>query len=242
MSSLVIEMPVISNLALDIMKRVIDENEKTHKINDEELGPLALAAALSDFFELATGLESQDRELDSEEISEVAHYAMDLVDRLESQLWYLDIHDLRDSLSRLFVSLAVWFVQRNAVMDNLQGAANSFAILVNGENNSTELANMSRLMDQVLDAASDEIKIDEDRSDPWRPWRVLNLNSGVAATRALDPELMKTIFEKMERRLPYDLPGFLADGKRQMDTQDVPQEVRDVMTMYSEKWPPKPAH
>ena len=39
MSSLVIEMPVISNLALDIMKRVIDENEKTHKINDEELGP-----------------------------------------------------------------------------------------------------------------------------------------------------------------------------------------------------------
>jgi hypothetical protein len=53
---------------------------------------------------------------------------------------------------------------------------------------------------------------------------------------------MQTIFEKMERRLPYDLPGFFADGKRQMDTQDVPQEVRDVMSMYAEKWPAKPAH
>ena len=242
MSSLAIEMSAISNLALDIMKRVIDENEKSQKINDEELGPLALASALSDFFELASGLESQDQQLESEDISEVAHYAMDLIDRLESQLWYLDIHDLRDNLSRLFVSLAVWFVQRNAVMDNLQGAANSFAILVNGENNPNELATMSRLMDEVLEAASDEMKIDEDRSDPWRPWRVLNLNSGVAATRALDSELMRTIFEKMERRLPYDLPGFFADGKRQMDTQEVPQEVRDVMTMFAEKWPAKPPH
>ncbi len=242
MSSLAIEMSAISNLALDIMKRVIDENEKSQKINDEELGPLALASALSDFFELASGLESQDQQLESEDISEVAHYAMDLIDRLESQLWYLDIHDLRDNLSRLFVSLAVWFVQRNAVMDNLQGAANSFAILVNGENNPDELATMSRLMDEVLEAASDEMKIDEDRSDPWRPWRVLNLNSGVAATRALDSELMRTIFEKMERRLPYDLPGFFADGKRQMDTQEVPQEVRDVMTMFAEKWPAKPPH
>lgn len=241
MSSLTIEIPAISNLALEIMKRVIDENEKTQKITDEQSGPVPLAAAMSDFFQLAEALENGG-ELESDEaISELAHYALDLVDRLQAQLWYLDIHDQRDKLSRLFVSLAVWFARQNAVLDNLKGAGDSFAILVNGENDKQELANMSRMMDEVLQAASDEIKRDEDQSDNWRPWRVLNLNAGVAATRSFDTELMQDTFENMEQRLSHEMPSFLADGLRQATSQDVPQEVVDTINRFAEKWPiPKP--
>ena len=79
-----------------------------------------------------------------------------------------------------------------------------------------------------------------DRSNPWRPWRVLNLNTGIAATRSLDPELMKQVFDQLVKRLPDDVSGFFADGKRQMDAQDVPQEVRDVLNQYAEKWPSEP--
>ena len=236
MSSLVIEIPVISDLALEIMKRVIDENEKTQKITDEQSGPIPLAAAMSDFFELASALENGEQLEDSAAISELAHYALDLVDRLQAQLWYLDIHDQRDRLSRLFASLAVWFARQNAILDNLNGAADSFAILVNGENDSTVLADMSRLMDEVLQAASDEIKMDEDRSDQFRPWRVLSLNSGVAATRSVDAKLMQDTVEKMEQRLPHDLPGFFADGKRQVQMQEVPDDVREVMTQFADNW------
>ena len=242
MSSLVIEIPAISDLALDIVKRAIEENEKTQKIPDPDLGPLPLASALSDFFELAAGLEQQEQQPDNDSMTELSHYTLDLVDRLASQIWHLDIHNKRDNLARLFVCLAVWFARRDAKLENLQATADSFAILVNAENDAVELANMSRFIDEVLDAASDTIKADEDKTDPWRPWRVLNLNSGVAATRALEPELMESIFKKMEQRLPYDIPGFFADGKRQMDAQDVPQEVRDVMTRYAEKWPDKSQH
>lgn len=236
MSSLVIEIPVISDLALEIMKRVVDENEKTQKITDEQSGPIPLASAMSDFFQLASALENGQQLEDSAAISELAHYALDLVDRLKAQLWYLDIHDQRDRLSRLFASLAVWFARQDAVLDNLNGAADSFAILVNGENDSAVLADMSRLMNEVLEAASNEIKMDEDRSDQFRPWRVLNLNSGVAATRSFDANLMQETFERMERRLPHDLPGFFADGKRQVQMQEVPEDVREVMTQFADKW------
>lgn len=242
MSSLVIEIPAISNLALEIMKRVIDENEKTQKITDQESGPIPLAQAMSDFFQIASSLEQEDQQIDSDAISEMAHYALDLMDRLSYQVLHLDIHNQRDNISRLFASLSVWFVRRGAILDNLEGTADGFAILVNGENDQEELATMSRLMDEVLEAATDEIQLDADRSNPWRPWRVLNLNTGVAATRSLAPDLMKTTFEKLGRRLPYDMPGFFADGKRQMDAQNVPQEVRDLMTGYSDKWPDKPVH
>jgi hypothetical protein len=236
MNSLVIEIPVISDLALEIMKCVIDENDKTHKITDEQSGPIPLASAMSDFFQLASALENGQQLEDSAAISELAHYALDLVDRLKAQLWYLDIHDQRDRLSRLFASLAVWFARQDAILDNLNGAADSFAILVNGENDSAVLADMSRLMNEVLEAASNEIKMDEDRSDQFRPWRVLNLNSGVAATRSFDANLMQETFERMERRLPHDLPGFFADGKRQVQMQEVPENVREVMTQFADKW------
>ncbi|OOZ45179.1 hypothetical protein [Solemya velum gill symbiont] len=242
MSSLVIEIPTIADQALGIMKRVIDENEKTQEITDQASGPLPLASALSDFFQLASGLEQEEQKPESEAISELGHYTLDLLDRLASQIWHLDIHDQRDNMARLFVSLAVWFARHNAVQDNLQATADSFAILVNGEQDSDELANLSRFIDEVLESASDEIKTDEDKSDPWRPWRVLNLNSGVAATRALDTQLMQTTFEHMERRLPYDLPGFFADGKRQMESQDVPEEVNQLISQYAEKWPFNSSH
>jgi hypothetical protein len=242
MCPLLIEMPTISDLALQTMTRVINENEKTQKIADRDSGPIALASALSDFFQLASGLEHEGQKPDAEVISELADYALDLLDRLSYQARQLDIHDQSENLACVFVSVAVWFARRDAILRNLDGAADGFANLINGTSESEQLALMSQLIDEVQEAASDELKIDEDRSNPWRPWRVLTLNSGIAATRSLDPALMSATFEKMGRRLPYDMSGFFADGKRQMDAQAVPQEVRDVMTQYAEKWPERSPH
>ena len=241
MKSLDIEINTISNLALEVVKRVIAENEKTNKIKEDDSGPLAVASALSDFFQVAASIEDRP-ELDSEVISEFGHQGMDLLDRISFQLRELDIVDQRDNLARVYAALAVWLARREAILDNLQGTAEGFANLVNAENDPPGLIQLCHLMEEVIQAASDSIKIDEDRSNPWRPWRVLNLNSGIAATRALEPDLMKKVFEELGRHLPYDMPGFFADGKRQMLAQNVPQPVRDVMSEYAEKWPANSPH
>jgi len=237
MSTPVIEISAISNHALEIMKRVIDQNEQTNKIENPELGPIPLASAMSDFFELAAGIEEQNQQPDEASMTEVAHYALDLLDRLASQIWHLDIHDQRDNMALLFVSVAVWLARHGSRLENLGATADSFAILVNAENDAEALETYSRYIDDVLEAATENLKQDQDKSDPWRPWRVLNLNSGVASTRSLNTELMQEIFSKMEKRLPYDLAGFFSDGKKQMDAQDVPEEVREVMTKFAKKWP-----
>jgi len=237
MSALVIEMPAISDLALKVMMRVIKENETKNLITEEDAGPLALASALSDFFQMASGVEHAQQQLEPAVASELGHHALDLADRLSYQLRQLDIHDQRDNLAGLFASLAVWFARRGAELENLTGTADAFASLVNGEQDAQALKGLSLLMEEVLQAASDDIRVDEDQSDPWRPWRVLNLNKGIAVTRSLDPGLMEETFEELGLRLPNDVPGFFADGKRQMDAQDVPQAVRDVMNRYCEKWP-----
>lgn len=242
MNEYIVEMSVIADLALEVVKRVIDENEITHVIDDPESGPVAVARALSDFFQITAALEYEGRMLDEEVISELAHYGMDLLDRVAFQARQLEIHDQKDNLARVYALLAVWLVRRNAVLNNLDGTADGFANLVNGEHDEKALVMLAGLMDEVLEAVSDAIKLDQDRSNPWRPWRVLNLNTGIAATRSLDAGLMEEVFEKLGWRLPHDLPGFFADGKRQMDAQNVPQAVRDVMDRFCAKWPDKRPH
>jgi hypothetical protein len=187
-------------------------------------------------------MENGNGEMDSDQISEFADYGLDLLDRLAYQLRLMEIMHQRDRMACIYASLAVWLVRREAVLDNLEGIADGFAWIVNGLKETSDLGEMCQLMEEVAKAASEKKQMDEDRSNPWRPWRVLNLNAGIAATRSRDPQLMERVFENLGRRLPYDMPGFLADGKRQMMTQKVPEAVREVMNRYAERWPDRPAH
>jgi hypothetical protein len=233
----------ISDLALKIMLVVVDINEKTGKIEESGSGPLSVASALSDFFQIGGLLESGERQLEDEEQWTVfGDHGLELLDRLSYQVYQLEIMDQKDNFARLYTSLAVWLARRGAVLDNLEGAADGFALVVNGLQDTRELGEISGLMDEVLEKASETLIRDEDRSNAWRPWRILNLNAGIAATRSLDPALMERTFEKMVRRLPYDMPGFFGDGQRNMLGQDIPDGVREVMERYAVKWPEKPAH
>jgi len=242
MKLLLSEIDAISELAVQVMKAVLEKNEEIKKLTEDGLGPLALASALSDFFMIAATLESGQNQLDEEQMAEFGDYGLDLLDRLASQLRLLEIMDQRERMSRVYASLGVWLVRHKAELKNLEGVADGFAWIVNGLSDTEALAEVCRTMDGVAEAASAQVALDQDRSDPWRPWRVLNLNTGIAATRSLDPQLMADIFDRLGRRLAYDMPGFLADGRRQAATQNVPDEVLEVLDRYIAKWPSDPPH
>jgi len=242
MKNLKIEINAISPLALEIMQAILARDAEAQKIMGDDSGPLALASALSDFFEIAAALESDESYMDSDDMKEFGSYGLDLLDRLDFLVRKLEIMDQRDIVSHAFPSLAVWLARHDAVIENLQGTADGFAMIVNGLTERQDLAEMCQIMEEVIEAASDKLQMDDDRSNPLRPWRIINLNSGIAATRSLDPELMEQTYEKLGRRLPYDMPGFLADGKMQMMAQNVPEAVSEVMNRYAEKWTSKPPH
>jgi hypothetical protein len=154
----------------------------------------------------------------------------------------VEIMDKRETVARMFASMGVWMARRGATIDNLEGTADGFALVVNATSATDDLRDLCEFMEEVITASSLRLQLDEDRGDAWRPWRVINLNAGIAATRSLDPNLMEQTFERMSRRLPYDMPGFLADGLRQAAFQNVPDTVKEVMRRHMEKWPSKAPH
>lgn len=237
MSIIETQIPEISDLALQVMKRAISENELTATLNDPEAGPIALASALSDFFQITASLEQKPDQVEPEVFSELAHYGLDLLDRLEHQLKLLGVEDQKDNLSRVYGSMAIWMARHGAVLENLRGTAEGLAHLVNGLQNASELATLCRHINEVIESASEQLQLDADKENPWRPWRVLNLNAGVAATRSLNTQLMQETFDRMGQRLPDDMPTFFADGKEQLVGQaDVPDEVHALMNQYAMRW------
>lgn len=242
MATLIFDIDGINDLALEITKAIVERNEQTGKIENREAGPLAVAAALSDFFEIATALDRGAVDLESDELSELAAHGLDLLDRLAYQLLVLEVMEQRGNMARVFASIGVWLSRRGATLDNLEGIADGFGQITNGLQEPRELAEICALMAEVADAVADDVRVDDDQSNPYRPWRVLNLNTGIAATRSLDPELMERTFETLGRHLPNDMPGFLADGRRHLIAQEVPDAVREIMERYANKWPPARPH
>jgi hypothetical protein len=239
---LIIENDAVSDLALDVTQAVLARSEEAQSVMEEQSGPLSLARALSDFFQIAGALESGAARLEQAELDEFCAYGLDLLDRLAFLVRKVEIMDKRDTVARMFATMGVWVARRGATIDNLEGTADGFGMIVNATSAPEDLRVLCGLMEEVIEAASVRLQLDEDRSDAWRPWRVINLNAGIAATRSLDPDLMGQTFDKMARRLPYDMPGFLADGMRQAAFQNVPDAVRDVMRSYMEKWPSRAPH
>jgi hypothetical protein len=238
----IIENDAISDLALEVTQAVLARSGEAQSVMEEQSGPLALAQALSDFFEITAALESGAVRFEQEELNEFCAYGLDLLDRLAFLVRKVEIMDKRDTVARMFASFGVWVARRGATIDNLEGTADGFGIIVNGTTSTDALRTLCEHMEEVIEAASVRLQLDEDRGDAWRPWRVINLNAGIAATRSLDPKLMERTFDKMGRRLPYDMPGFLADGLRQAAFQNLPHAVTDVMRRYAEKWPANASH
>jgi hypothetical protein len=237
-----IEIDAISDLALEVTQSVLAQSEEAESIMEDPSGPVALARALSDCFQIAGALEQEAARLEQDQLDEFCAYGLDLLDRLAFLVRKLEIMDKQDVVARMFASMGVWVARRGATIDNLAGTADGFGRIVNATSATEDLRDLCERMDEVIEAASLRLQLDEDRGDAWRPWRVINLNAGVAATRSLDPELMERTFAKMERRLPADMPGFLADGMRQAAFQNVPEAVRDVLRRHMEKWPAGAPH
>ncbi len=237
-----IENDAISDLALEVTQAVLAKTEEALSIMEDQSGPLALARALSDFFQIAGALESGAAQLEPDDVDEFCAYGLDLLDRLAFLVRKMEIMDKRETVARMFASMGVWVARRGATIENLQGTADGFGIVVNGTAETDDLRTLCGLMEEVIEAASVSLQLDADRGDAWRPWRVINLNAGIGATRSLDPELMERTFEKMSRRLPYDMSDFLSEGMRQAAFQNVPDAVRDVIRRYMEKWPVSAPH
>lgn len=203
--------------------------------HDDKVAPDSLGQSLLQFFSfLASFTRSATSVPDSlnGETGELADYGLRLLEELHDWAQRLECRDASDILQSLCVTLALWCAQHRFTISHLEPVVNALSRLANSTQDARILAEITDAISVIIDATAPQVKQDLDKSNPGRPWRQLNFNHGIVATRSHDPKRMESVFEQLMFRLPGEAAGFFAEGMQQMDAIGYPAHVRSVMQKY----------
>lgn len=224
----------IKNQTFDLLK---DLNESSIKMNTEHFIPLAqLEEALLQFFDVSEKIQSEPDVLESEDsdfnnISELGDYGLQLFAGIEQWLNIANIEN-QSTLHLCTLSLAAWIHDHSGTLQQLENIVNALSQAANQTNEPRVLVILHKIAEKITNSAHDMIKADIDKSESGRPWRILNLNHGIIATRTHNTDIMNSVFEQLIQRLPEDAASFFADGMKQMELIGYPDHVKHVMEQF----------
>ena len=199
-----------------------------------------LIQGFDQFFNVITSINMQARDnqvINKNEATDIGDHGLVLLLKLVDLMERLDLPHKRREIEQISLIFARWILRYGGKVNHLEPMVNAFAQLANMMQDNQSLRRLSELMGQVVDACSEEIKQDLDKSDEFRPWRLLHINRGIVATRTHDIEIMKTAFDELLVYLPQEASNFFDEGMREMDTLDYPQHVRELIAFYQMQKP-----
>jgi hypothetical protein len=173
--------------------------------------------------------------LEEKDISKIGQYALDLLEGIVAYVQNKTGEQNRDLL-RLSLPISLWVARHGGKLFQIDMLVNSLAGYANEITEPHLLAELSAVIKEVIDACDDEIRRDIEQTNMMRPWRILNLNYGIVATRSHQPELIEQAYDALVKNLPQDARQFFKEGLQQMDIVGYPDEVREVVERYNKMW------
>lgn len=207
-------------------------NEETP---EQLLAGLEKAIDVMERTDAGTAVRPEEADQSGAEVTEIGDFAMGLLEAIVERIENASGHQNRD-LARLAIPIALWVARKGGQIGRLELVVNSFAAWANELQDTVQIAELACVIREIIDAASDKMRRDLDQSNPMRPWRIINLNYGIVATRSHDPELMDDAFAVLVENLPQDARAFFREGMQQMDIVGYPDEVREVVERYDRMW------
>ncbi|WP_455206399.1 hypothetical protein [Kaarinaea lacus] len=254
---LYINTPDVNSISI-VIREAVDKVSHAFDLSDEipvpnAVSPHLIGKALKQFLDLLYRAESaqealindrpgftdQDdvddtycQPLSSEEISEVGNHGLQLLDTLSEWAQALELPYQKNQINAIMVMVALWIARRGGELSSIESVVNTLAEIANSISEPDALAELSYMMGELISAVAIETKFDFEKIDPQHPWRILNLNRGIIATRSHDTSLMEHAFEELIRNVPEDAEQFFKQGMQQMEELDYPEHVRAVMIRY----------
>ena len=207
---------------------------------DDESTPPLLARAFEGLFDVMQRSERAATQtapaMSAESVTEVGEYALELFEQSLHWANDLDLPGVFTLLQAHTIAMARWIAARGGQLLSLEPVVDGFARLANSTQDPAELVALYKAMSEVLEAIAPVIRQDIEKTNPGRPWRILNLNRAIVATRTHRPDLMEEAFGTLIEHLPEDAAAFFSQGMEQMDLLNYPAHVRAVMDLYYRKW------
>lgn len=173
--------------------------------------------------------------LEEKDVSQIGQYALDLLEAMVSTVQDITGEQNRD-LIRLSMPITLWVARHKGKLSQIDMVVNSLAGYANEISEQHKLAELVGIIKEILDACDQNIRQDLEQTNMMRPWRILNLNYGIIATRSHQPALIEQAYDALIKNLPQDARRFFKEGMQQMDIVGYPDEVRKVVENYNKLW------
>jgi hypothetical protein len=174
--------------------------------------------------------------LSDEDVTSIGEHGLSFINECSEWADELDLPEVKLQFESISYPLALWIARHNGEIRTLEPIVNTLAAISNQTFDPVDLELIAAHTGLIIDATSPVIKQDLNRKDPGRPWRILNLNYGITATRSHNPDLMEESFETLVHNIPDDAYEFFHEGMEQMEALNYPDHVRHVMQKFYTEW------
>ncbi len=191
--------------------------------------------AMNQFFDIAEGVDKSKQEFVTNDITDIGEHGLSVLEKLAFKANELQLDETRQVMQQMALVIADWVIQRNGQINLLEPIVDALAQTANATKDTAELITLADFIGEIADACSDAIKQDIELSNMHRPWRLLNINRGIVATRSHDVDTIQHVFSDLITALPMDAPGFFKEGMSEMVRMNYPEHVREIMQDYFDK-------
>ncbi len=187
---------------------------------------------VANFLQLAAQL---DKDYGADAVLPVAdadYAAQEALRALADILTGLDQFDLggeRSAWQAVVIGVGLWSMRHGLAIANADGIVNALAERANAALTRQDTAATYALMQGFITHLKPQLGADLERSNPERPWRILNLNFAITAIRSGDAELMRYAFATLNDHLPDECAGFYGEANTLAAQPGFPAETRSLI-------------
>ncbi len=205
----------------------------------DQINPSQLIEAMEQFLAVLSDLDREEGETGpilNDDVNQLGDYGLSLLTDLAAWARQLELGDAYAEMQKVSLATADWIIRHQGRIRTLEPVVNALADMANRVTDPVLLEQMARFMGEIIRACDDFIRQDMEKANPGRPWRLLQLNRGIVATRSGNPALMAQVFDELAQALPEEAPGFFEQGMQQMEALNYPAQVREIMARFHTVW------
>ncbi|HEC26724.1 MAG TPA: hypothetical protein ENI67_04860 [Gammaproteobacteria bacterium] len=213
-------------------KQLLEQSSDSDKSELAETGQAMVQALL-----VIDRTSSAEDVLNENDVNQIRDFLFSLLARFVSRAGDKQLPEVKDSFQRLYIPFSLWITEQQGTLIELEPVVDAFASFANQQHDTGTLSELSTAIGKILAAVPAQIREDiVDRNNPGRPWRILNLNRGIVATRSHNPEIMRQAYSDLVNNIPEDAREFFNEGQKQMEIVDYPDHVKEILQQYNDLW------
>ncbi|HKJ71429.1 MAG TPA: hypothetical protein VKA55_06720 [Gammaproteobacteria bacterium] len=210
--------------------------ESSDLATGEQVTPAQLVEAIEQFLEILerNPVDDPTEAMQEEgEAEQIGNHAMNFLHDLGVYSDRLELPETTKELQQVAIAIAMWLASWQAPIRTIDMVVNGLGQLANDTGDPAELGRIHDMMERTIEHAGPDIKADLETTNPYRAWRILLLNAGIAAVRAGDADAIRRSFDRLRERLPDDAEAFFAEAAKQAEQGDFDPEVAELVRSYA---------